>query len=114
MAVNLDIACDADAFSRHLSDAVYRVCQEALTNAARHSQASRVEVSLGRRDDTVTLQVRDDGVGFDATLTGSTDRLGLVGMRERAKLLGGALHVDSAPGAGTLIRAEFSMAFAEA
>ncbi|MEQ1803940.1 MAG: PAS domain S-box protein [Burkholderiaceae bacterium] len=110
MTVNLDIACDPRTFSRHLTEAVYRVCQEALTNAARHSQASCVEVSLGRCADTVTLQVRDDGVGFDATLTGSTDRLGLVGMRERVKLLGGVLQVDSAPGAGTLIRAEIAAA----
>jgi two-component system sensor histidine kinase UhpB len=81
---------------------VYRVAQEALSNAVRHADAAHVEVRLGREDDTVTLAVADDGRGF------AFDRidagLGLSGMRERALLVGGDLQVESRPGEGTRVR----------
>ncbi len=82
---------------------VYRVAQEALTNVARHSDASRAWLSLGRGDDgRVTLVVRDSGHGFEpATHVNGT---GLRGMRERAMLIGAALDVESRPGHGTTVR----------
>jgi two-component system, NarL family, sensor histidine kinase UhpB len=83
---------------------VYRVAQEALVNAARHSGASRVEVSLEPRDMRVRLQVADNGRGFAFAEEGKG--LGLDGMRERALLVGGALEIDSRPGKGTTVTLE--------
>ena len=84
--------------------ALYRICQEALTNVARHAGASRVSVQLVVTPEQVRLAVEDDGRGFDAHRV-PEDRHGLLGMRERAEMLGGALEVRSDPGAGTRIEA---------
>ena len=90
--------------------ALYRVGQEALSNVHRHANATRVEVSLVRTNDTVTLEVRDNGVGFDPSAArGATPAtrgcaMGLLGMRERMAIIGGDLVVDAAPGKGTTIR----------
>ncbi|HWP32891.1 MAG TPA: sensor histidine kinase [Solirubrobacterales bacterium] len=82
---------------------VYRVAQEALSNAARHSDASTVEVALRRREDGgVELTVADDGRGF--AFDESESGLGIAGMRERALLVGGELTIESGPGKGTVIR----------
>ena len=83
---------------------LYRIAQEALTNAARHSRATRVDVILERRDAQVVLIIEDNGVGFDPTRT-PADRLGfgLVGMQERAALVGAQLQIESAPGKGTTV-----------
>ena len=83
---------------------VYRVAQEAIVNAARHSGASRVEVSLEPGDGKVRLQVADNGSGFAFAEEGKG--LGLDGMRERALLVGGTLEIDSRPGKGTTVRLE--------
>ncbi|MBQ1099537.1 sensor histidine kinase [Streptomyces sp. b94] len=79
---------------------LYRVAQESLTNAARHADAQRLEVSLGPADGAVTLSIADDGRGIEAACEGA----GIRGMRERALLIGAALDITSAPGAGTRIR----------
>jgi two-component system, NarL family, sensor kinase len=84
--------------------ALYRICQEALTNAARHAGAGRLSVRLVATPERVRLVVEDDGRGFDASEV-PEDRHGLVGMRERAEMLGGNLEVRSEPGAGTRIEA---------
>jgi two-component system, NarL family, sensor histidine kinase UhpB len=81
---------------------VYRVAQEALSNAARHSEAEHVEVRLRRPGDDVVLEVSDDGRGF--AFDDSQRGLGIGGMRERALLVGGDLTIESRPGAGTTIR----------
>jgi len=82
---------------------VYRVAQEALSNAARHSGADRVGVRLRRREDGgVELRVSDDGRGF--AFDESEGGLGLAGMRERALLAGGELTIESRPGQGTSVR----------
>lgn len=87
--------------------AIYRIAQEALTNVLKHSGADRVSFILERRGDHVLVVVEDNGKGFDVeALTGSSvkeRRLGLLGMRERAALLGGTLNVESAPDAGTSV-----------
>ncbi len=84
---------------------VYRVAQEALNNAARHSGAGRVEVRLRRAGDGgVVLEVADDGRGF--AFDESERGLGIGGMRERALLVGGELTIESRPGAGTTVRLE--------
>ncbi|MDR7251374.1 two-component system sensor histidine kinase UhpB [Nocardioides sp. BE266] len=79
---------------------VYRVAQEALTNAARHADAQEVELSLQKLGDSVVLEVRDDGRGFDGLAEGS----GLMGMRERAALVRAELSVISRPRHGTTVR----------
>jgi PAS domain S-box-containing protein len=88
--------------------ALYRIVQEALTNVARHAWARCVEVRLELNGDRVIAAVRDNGVGFKP---GAEERggLGLVGMRERAEMLGGALVVESAIGAGTTVSVEIPL-----
>jgi two-component system, NarL family, sensor histidine kinase UhpB len=83
---------------------VYRVAQEALVNAERHSGASRIEVGLERCDSGVRLQVSDNGSGFAFAQEGKG--LGIDGMRERALLVGGRIQIDSRPGRGTTVRLE--------
>ncbi|MGN6812856.1 MAG: sensor histidine kinase, partial [Thermomicrobiales bacterium] len=83
---------------------LYRIAQEALANVRRHAKASEVIVTLQADARGVRLTVRDDGVGF--TPGAARDgRYGLLGMRERAALLGGRLRIESRPGQGTTIRA---------
>jgi two-component system sensor histidine kinase UhpB len=82
--------------------AVYRIAQEAITNAGRHSGAKLVEVELTLEDGCTELNVSDDGQGFEASSDGS-DGLGLKGMAERARLVGGELDVRSTPGNGTTV-----------
>lgn len=88
---------------------LFRVAQEALTNVARHAQASRVEVSIQKLRDRICMKIKDDGKSFDVErvlhLKGN-GRLGLLGMRERLEMVGGRFAVESAPGKGTTIRAQ--------
>jgi signal transduction histidine kinase len=80
---------------------LYRIAQEALTNVAKHSRASSVEIILDRRPDHVLLIVEDDGDGFDPAA--GTQGFGLLGMQERAALVGATLQIESSPGQGTTI-----------
>jgi signal transduction histidine kinase len=88
---------------------VYRIVQEALTNVLKHAAARRVSVIVERRREHVLVIVEDDGRGFDAEAIAcapaAARSLGLLGMRERAALVGGALDFDSAPGGGATVRA---------
>ena len=84
--------------------ALYRIVQEALTNAAKHSKASRVWIRIGRKNRMFRCSIEDDGVGFDVRATQSDGKrrgLGLVGMQERLNGIGGTLSIDSARGRGT-------------
>jgi signal transduction histidine kinase len=93
--------------------ALFRIGQEALTNTARHAKASTLSVTLSRRGDTAVLVVEDDGAGFDVETVRRARRddggLGLLGMEERASLLGGRLTVESRPAAGTTVVAEIPL-----
>ncbi len=80
---------------------LFRVLQEALTNVARHAGASRVLVRLAREDDTLLFSIKDDGAGFDPQRVEARHSLGLLGMRERARLVGGSVSVAGRPGKGT-------------
>jgi signal transduction histidine kinase len=82
---------------------LYRIAQEALNNAAKYSRARRIEVILERRADAVRLVIEDDGIGFDAGGDANGRGFGLIGMRERAALVGGSLEIESAPGQGTTV-----------
>ena len=85
---------------------VYRIAQEALSNALKHSQAARIDVELGARDGRITLVVADDGTGFDpADPQIRSTRLGVTSMEERAEALGGQLRIDSGEG-GTRVSLE--------
>jgi signal transduction histidine kinase len=92
--------------SRHTSElelAIYRIVQEALTNASRHGKAKRAAIEIREDADAVHLSVRDDGGGFDREAV--TEGFGLMGIRERVELLDGELLIDSALGRGTVISA---------
>ena len=83
--------------------ALYRIAQEALTNAGKHATAKSVSVIVHRNHVTVRLVIEDDGKGFDVDEALSDKQLGLVGMRERAHLVGGSMSVESSRGRGTTI-----------
>lgn len=85
---------------------VFRIAQEALSNALKHSGAERVWIRLSMNGDRVSLEIRDDGKGFDPVAAESQTRFGLTSMRERVQLLGGVLAIDSAPGRGTAVSLE--------
>jgi signal transduction histidine kinase len=107
IAEEIDLAFEAGrARSRlvpEVENTVYRVVQEALTNIGKHADANRAEVRVAETNGTVTIQVGDDGRGFDPERTDGG--FGLIGMRERAELLGGMLELESIPGDGTAVHA---------
>ncbi len=86
--------------------ALFRIVQEALVNVVRHARATRADVLLARRDGRLIVLVEDDGAGFDPGAAAEGGHLGLLGMRERAEMLGGSLSVESAPGAGATVVVE--------
>ncbi len=86
-----------------LATAAYRITQEALTNVARHAEASRVDVSLSAEDSVLTLIVTDDGCGFNLQELTESEGVGVAGMRERASLVGGNLEVQSQQLKGTRV-----------
>jgi two-component system, NarL family, sensor kinase len=88
---------------------LYRIAQEALQNALRHAAAARIRIRLETSPDRVRLTVQDDGRGF-AMEGAAASRFGLVGMRERAHLLGGSFQIESSPGAGTRVTVEVPLA----
>lgn len=94
---------DGLVLSTEIETCLYRILQEAITNVARHAQATRVAVLVQARDGNVVATVEDDGKGFDPDHAAKKGRLGLFGMQERAAMLNGSVSVESAEGAGTTI-----------
>jgi PAS domain S-box-containing protein len=97
-------------FAPEMETAAYRLAQEALTNVARHAGVCEAQVRVWADQDTLGLRIADRGKGFDPDLAlaaGTTS--GLIGMRERAVLLGGQLTIESAPGEGTCVTAEWPL-----
>ncbi|HEY1239202.1 MAG TPA: histidine kinase [Bryobacteraceae bacterium] len=107
----LKISVSADEDTDNLPDehktCLYRLVQEALNNSARHGSARTVEVSVKRVSGRVLFTVRDDGVGFDPNLVRG---MGLLGMEERVRRLGGRLRIDSQLGQGTVVSADLPVA----
>jgi PAS domain S-box-containing protein len=85
------------------STAVFRVVQEALTNITKHAEATRVEVAIDLQSTALAVSIRDDGKGFDSAHARKAGSFGLLGLRERAYLLGGDATITSRPGTGTVI-----------
>ena len=88
---------------------LFRVAQEALTNVARHAQASRVEVTIQKLPDCICMKIKDDGKSFQAQRvmhSKRNTRLGLIGMRERLEMVGGSFSIEASPGKGTTIHAQ--------
>jgi signal transduction histidine kinase len=106
LASGIEVDCAGGLGGRRLPDevetALYRIAQEALTNAIRHAHARRVSILLTRKDGYVCEVIEDDGRGFDQGRR-RADGLGLAVMRERVELLGGRLEIESAAGTGTTV-----------
>ncbi len=112
--VGLDVEGEAGQLDAQQRTALFRIAQEALRNVRRHSGAHLVGVRLRVGESEVSLTIEDNGCGFQpdqqfGAHTSGTARLGLAGMRERAVMLGGRLSIDSAPGAGTQVRARLPL-----
>ncbi len=103
--MSIDLAEDRTRHSPEIETAMYRIVQEALTNAAKHGNAKRAIVEVHEDDADIRLRVRDDGEGFDPSV--HSDGFGLLGMQERVQLLDGTFEIDSSPGRGTTIKARF-------
>jgi signal transduction histidine kinase len=81
--------------------AIFRIVQEALTNVTKHAQASRVDIELSYKDNSIHLLIQDDGCGFDVSQPVKSDSYGLLGFKERIYLLNGQLNLSSETGKGT-------------
>jgi signal transduction histidine kinase len=103
MNVRLSADDAADELPDEHKTCIYRLVQEAINNSARHANARNVEVDVQRKGDRVLFRVRDDGAGFDTRFVRG---LGILGMEERVRRLGGRLEIDSKPGRGTTVIAE--------
>jgi signal transduction histidine kinase len=92
-----------------VEEALYRIAQEALNNVLKHAHARQITVQLRQGPARLSMEICDDGVGFDPATTGAGGGLGLRGMAERAAQLGGTFTIESAPGGGTRIYAEVAL-----
>ena len=99
-----------DRLRAELELAAFRIVQEALTNVARHAHTDTAAVALIQESGVLRIRVSDSGSGFDHDAVSPSVGSGLIGMRERAALLGGTLSIESSPGKGTIINAEFPFA----
>lgn len=108
--IEIDFCCEESQIPDRLAIPLFRIAQEALNNASKHSRAEWVDLAITVNDRSMELVVSDDGVGMnvDQILKSASARsLGLNGMRERAEMFGGHLTIDSAPGKGTTVRARW-------
>jgi PAS domain S-box-containing protein len=95
-------ACEIE-LSRERATAVFRILQEILTNVLRHARAANLYVTLRCVKDCLEMEVKDDGVGITESQRMNTQSLGLLGMKERALLVGGEVHITGKPGSGTTV-----------
>jgi two-component system sensor histidine kinase UhpB len=115
--IHLEIAGSPGRLSPATELACFRIVQEGLANALRHSQANHLGVRLTRTGKHLSVSIRDDGTGFDVAATRSraagAGRIGLASMAERAALVGGELEIESSPGAGTVVHASLPIGGSE-
>jgi signal transduction histidine kinase len=110
ITVDLETAGAERRLPMRVETALFRIIQEAITNIVRHARAGCTGISLEFKETSVAVRIEDDGIGFDvdrALKSRNGERgLGLLGMKERAKLLGGVLSIKSRPGVGTEVAVE--------
>jgi signal transduction histidine kinase len=108
VSMQLDLPTRASGeLPQEVEDTLYRLVQEALTNVVKHAGATRVAVSVTRQDGRLEVNVEDDGAGIDPEVPSTG--YGLVGMRERAALVGGTIQIASEPGRGTRVSASIPL-----
>jgi len=90
-------------FSPAISIGLFRICQESLTNVARHAAAKNILITLKQKDNQIQLAIKDDGKGFDVNKIGHKKTLGLLGMKERTLMMGGKYEFESVQGVGTTL-----------
>ncbi len=103
VSISADLRLPKEALSVPEAENVYRIIQEALSNIAAHAETDAGRIALVTRRDAIDLLIEDEGRGFDAATLKGSSRLGILGMRERAELLGGEFTLETAPGQGTRI-----------
>ena len=114
----LALSGELEGLGEALNITVYRIVQEALTNVARHAEASCVRISVAREpaarfEDALVVHVRDDGRGLAQAAAQGSGRFGVAGMRERVQALGGSFAISGAAGEGVTVRAVLPVASAE-
>lgn len=112
VTVEAGLRFERDSIPAAVSENIFRILQEALTNVSKHAGASAVRVALHASNGRIEIRVRDDGVGFDPGRV-EGNGLGLLGMRERAELLGGTFELSTRAGAGTEVRVAIPLQTAE-
>ena len=103
-----DTQIEHEDLAAPLEGAIFRIVQESLTNAAKYSQSETVLVELRQRGKHIHLEISDQGIGFDPAKV-TEKQFGLRGMRERVRLLGGRVNIETAPGQGTKIAVELPL-----
>ena len=105
---------DMSPISSHLISSIFRIAQEAINNIVRHSEATEVHISLHQLGTEILLEISDDGQGFDIVNVRAEalqlQHLGLLGIQERAELVGGDFKIYSKPGSGTQVHISVPMA----
>lgn len=94
---------DKASFPAGVSIGLFRICQESLTNIARHAFASKINIALSQEAENILLRIDDNGKGFQAEKSGDQKTLGLLGMKERALMMGGKFQIESSKGKGTSV-----------
>lgn len=111
--VDVRIMDEVERLSPEIEIALYRVCQESLRNVVKHAQARQVRITLTRTWSLLTLEIEDNGKGFDAEhwreIAAAQQSAGILGMRERIAELGGSFSIASRPGEGTTVRAQIPL-----
>jgi signal transduction histidine kinase len=110
LPVQLEFECDQEEIPPGLQLSVYRIVQEALTNALKHANAGQARVRISQTTESLTVEVADDGVGAAATAHANSQGYGLIGMRERVDHFGGTLHTGPQPNGGFAVTATLPLA----
>ena len=103
IAMTMDIMVEDVGINKETSTQIFRIFQEILTNIARHAGATSVEGRLEPQEKTLVLRVTDNGCGFAAAGVSKSTGLGILGMEERARRVGGSVDIRSSPGQGTTV-----------
>jgi PAS domain S-box-containing protein len=102
-----------DKFSQNINIGLFRIFQESLTNVVRHADATKIDVSLVRQEQQLILMIEDDGKGLDLDSINNRKTLGILGMKERAIMIGGSYNIYSTPGKGTIVEVAVPLAHHE-